>query len=67
MFSFYLLVTLAGIVAAGGAWLLLQPMPRRAPLVVAHPAPEPEADPQIGQRGEKVHDPFAGPWVWALL
>jgi hypothetical protein len=67
MFTFYLLVTLAGIVAAGGARLLLQPVPRRATLVVAHPPPETKADQQVGQRCEEVHDPFAGPWVWALL
>jgi hypothetical protein len=67
MFIFYVLVMLAGIVAAGGARLLLQPTPRRATLEVAHPSPEPEADRQIGQRCEEGHDPFAGPWVWALL
>jgi hypothetical protein len=29
MFTLYLLAALAGILAAGGGWLLLQPMPRR--------------------------------------
>ena len=29
MFMFYLLAALAGVVAAGGGWLLVQPMPRR--------------------------------------
>jgi hypothetical protein len=67
MFTFYFLIVLAALVAAGGARLLLQPMPRRATLEVAHPPPETETDPQIDQRCEEVHDPFAGPWVWALL
>lgn len=67
MFTFYFLVTLAVIVAAGGARLLMQPRTRRTTLVVAHPPAEPEADRQVGQRREEVHDPFAGPSVWALL
>jgi hypothetical protein len=29
MFTLYLLAVLVGIAAAGGGWLLLQPMPRR--------------------------------------